>query len=115
MEFLKTCSTNAQVIVRALRRPPAPPPADSTQGDFEAVAYQAVSVARNPQSAPPRDGTSDEDTRAVEAALRDRQLFVARDAARPWLWLFAPTTADQAGAPPPDLPAVDGYLIQREC
>ncbi|KAH6629085.1 mediator complex subunit 13 C-terminal-domain-containing protein [Boeremia exigua] len=97
MEFLKTCSTNAQVI-----------------GDFEAVAYQAVSVARNPQSAPPRDGSSDEDTRAVEAALRDRQLFVARDAARPWLWLFAPTTADQAGAPPPDLPAVDGYLIQRE-
>ncbi|KAF3042700.1 mediator of RNA polymerase II transcription subunit 13 [Didymella heteroderae] len=103
MEFLKTCHTNAQVI-----------------GHFEAVAYQAFSIARDSDQPAPtlRDWSPSEDARAVEAELRERQLFVARDATHPWLWLFTPTTlADAgagAGAGPPDLPHVEGYLLQRE-
>ncbi|KAF3039676.1 mediator of RNA polymerase II transcription subunit 13 [Didymella keratinophila] len=99
MEFLKTCNTNAQVI-----------------GDFEAVAYQAFSVARD-SSQPTstlRDWSLSEDTRAVEAELRERQLFIARDATKPWLWLFTPTTVAEAGAQPADLPDVEGYSLQRE-
>ncbi|UPX20448.1 mediator of RNA polymerase II transcription subunit 13 [Ascochyta rabiei] len=94
MEYLKTCTTNAQVI-----------------GDFEAVAYQAFSVARTAALA---DGSPSEDTRAVEAALRARQLFVARDPTRPCLWLFTPTALDHAASHPADLPDVPGYLLQRE-
>ncbi|KAF2624534.1 hypothetical protein BU25DRAFT_493522 [Macroventuria anomochaeta] len=99
MEFLKTCTTNAQAI-----------------GDFEAVAYQAFSVARNTTqpSSPLRDWNPAEDTRAVEAVLRERQLLVACDATKPWLWLFAPTTVDKARSSPGDLPGVEGYLLHRE-
>ena len=60
-----------------------------------------------------RDWSPSEDTRAVEYLLRDRQLFVARDATRPWLWLFTPSTVDKAGASPADLPEVEGYTLQR--
>jgi mediator of RNA polymerase II transcription subunit 13 len=89
----------------------------NVQGDFEAVAYQAFSVARNTTqpSETLRDWSPSEDTRAVEAFLRDRQLFVARDATRPWLWLFSPTTVDKAGASPAALPEVEGYSLQRTC
>ncbi|KAJ4344974.1 mediator of RNA polymerase II transcription subunit 13 [Ascochyta clinopodiicola] len=83
----------------------------TAQGDFEAVAYQAVSVTRTTAL---HDGSPSEDTRAVEAALRARQLFVARDLARPCLWLFTPTALDQAASHPADLPQVPGYLLQRE-
>jgi mediator of RNA polymerase II transcription subunit 13 len=85
------------------------------QGDFEAVAYQAFSIARDLSSASTFEHSPSEDTRAVEAALRQRQRFVARDATKPWLWLFTPTTANGAGADadPADLPDFDGYLLQR--
>lgn len=86
------------------------------QGDFEALAYQAFSVALN--TAQPtstlRDGSPSEHTRAVEATLRQRQLFVARDPTKPWLWLFTPTTADKAASAPAGLPELEGYLLQRE-
>ncbi|KAG9197156.1 mediator of RNA polymerase II transcription subunit 13 [Epicoccum nigrum] len=64
MEFLRTCQTNAQVI-----------------GDFEAVAYQAFSVARSATQPAEtlRDWSPDQDTSAVEAALRDRQLLIVRE------------------------------------
>lgn len=83
------------------------------QGDFEAVAYQAFSVARSTTETL-RDWSPDEDTSAVEAALRERQLLVARDPTRPWLWLFTPATVDKAGATPADLPDLTGYTLQRE-
>lgn len=91
--------------------------ANNQQGDFEAVAYQAFSVARD-SSQPTstlRDWSLSEDTRAVEAELRERRLFIARDATKPWLWLFTPTTVAEAGAQPAGLPDVDGYLLQRTC
>ncbi|KAF9697706.1 hypothetical protein EKO04_004396 [Ascochyta lentis] len=97
MEFLKTCSTNAQVI-----------------GDFEAVAYHAFSVAPTTALA---SAAPSEDTRAVEAALRARHLLVARDPSKNWLWLFTPTTLDKAAsvaAAPADLPDLPGYQLQRE-
>lgn len=110
MEFLKTCTTNAQAI-----------------GDFEAIAYQAISVTRtttntttttsttSPQSSrqPPPSWSPSEDTRAVEAELRHALHLVAHDAARPWLWLFKPTTVDKLGQASPQLPELDGYRLQR--
>lgn len=53
--------------------------------------------------------------RAVEAELRQALHWVTHDATRPWLWLFTPTTVDEAadqGAPEP--PQLDGYRLQRE-
>ncbi|KAJ5042556.1 mediator complex subunit 13 N-terminal-domain-containing protein [Bipolaris maydis] len=109
MEFLKTCTTNAQAI-----------------GDFEAIAYQAISVTRtanttttsttSPQSSkqPPPSSSPSEDTRAVEAELRHALHLVAHDAARPWLWLFKPTTVDKLGQASPQLPELGGYRLQRE-
>ncbi|XP_014555799.1 hypothetical protein COCVIDRAFT_101434 [Bipolaris victoriae FI3] len=110
MEFLKTCTTNAQAI-----------------GDFEAIAYQAISVTRittnttttsttSPQSSkqPSPSWSPSEDTRAVEAELRHALHLVAHDAARPWLWVFKPTTVDKLGQASPQLPEVDGYRLQRE-
>lgn len=108
MEFLKTCTTNAQAI-----------------GDFEAIAYQAISVTRtanttttsttSPQSSkqPPPSSSPSEDTRAVEAELRHALHLVAHDAARPWLWLFKPTTVDKLGQASPQLPELGGYRLQR--
>lgn len=91
------------------------PELTNVQADFEAVAYQAISVARHPSqpSSTPRDWSPSEDTRAVEAILRDRQQLVARDPTRPWLWLFTPSAVDKAASSPPDLPEVHGYLLQR--
>jgi mediator of RNA polymerase II transcription subunit 13 len=117
MEFLRTCQTNAQVIVRSnIHRHPSC--THSAQGDFEAVAYQAFSVARSTTQPAEtlRDWSLDQDTSAVEAALRDRQLLVVRDATKPWLWLFTPAAAavNKAGATPADLPDLTGYTFQRE-
>ncbi|KAF1925922.1 uncharacterized protein M421DRAFT_423210 [Didymella exigua CBS 183.55] len=126
MDFPALCTTNAHLIVRGASLGPDlhphPPSLTDPQGDFEAVAYQAFSVARDPAQPAPslRHGSPSEDTRAVEAELRRRRLFIVRDATRPWLWLFAPTatttttTDADARAGPADLPAVDGYLFQRE-
>ncbi|CAA9966100.1 Med13-C multi-domain protein [Pyrenophora teres f. maculata] len=99
MEFLKTCNTNAQAI-----------------GDFEAIAYQAFSIARTstPTLSRTRDWGSADDIRATEAELRQQLQLVAQDASRPWLWLFKPTTADKAGQNNVHLPEIDGYRLQRE-
>ncbi|OAL52531.1 hypothetical protein IQ07DRAFT_563133 [Pyrenochaeta sp. DS3sAY3a] len=99
MEFLKTCTTNAQAI-----------------GDFEAISYQAFSISRIPSqpSVPLRDWNPSDDIRAVEADLRMRLHLVVPDTSRPWLWLFQPTTVEKATQSPLDLPDVDGYTLQRE-
>ncbi|KAF1995378.1 hypothetical protein P154DRAFT_526425 [Amniculicola lignicola CBS 123094] len=99
MEFLKTCNTNAQAI-----------------GDFDAVAYQAFSVKRNLARAPATDGERNpaESIRAAEAELRQAQHLVVKDASRPWLWRFTPTTPEKAGQKPPDLPSIDGYDFNAE-
>jgi mediator of RNA polymerase II transcription subunit 13 len=54
-----------------------------------------------------------DDVRAVEAELRQKHELVAQDASRPWLWLFKPTTAEKAGLNDVELPALDGYRLQR--
>ena len=88
---------------------------EQTQGDFEAVAYHAFSVRRNPthSAAKSLDHAPSEDIRAVEAQLRQEQHFVVQDASRSWLWLFRSTTNDQVGQKPHDLPVVEGYDFQR--
>ncbi|USP79551.1 Mediator of RNA polymerase II transcription subunit 13 [Curvularia clavata] len=101
MEFLKTCTTNAQAI-----------------GDFEAIAYQAFSVSpvtsTPPSSKPSQSSSSAEDIRTVEAELRHGLHLVVHDTSRPWLWLFKPTTVDKIGQTALELPQVDGYRLQRE-
>ncbi|RAR12336.1 mediator subunit med13 [Stemphylium lycopersici] len=100
MEFLKTCTTNAQAI-----------------GDFEAIAYQAVSIASittTPIAAKTRDWAASDDIRAAEAELRCALHLVAQDASRPWLWLFKPTTAEKIGQHPVPLPEIHGYRLHRE-
>ncbi|KAJ4378021.1 mediator of RNA polymerase II transcription subunit 13 [Neocucurbitaria cava] len=101
MEFLKTCSTNAQAI-----------------GDFEAVAYQALSSSRSTTQPSLRlhDGSPSEDIRAIEAELRQGLSLVIQDVSRPWLWLFQPSTVDkaEAGQGAVELPELDGYCLQRE-
>jgi mediator of RNA polymerase II transcription subunit 13 len=117
MEFLRTCNTNAQAIVRAsspfIRRYA---PANSSQGDFEAVAFQAFSVARNPARPSSRtlEWNVSDDIRVAEAELRRGNHIVLQDASRPWLWLFRATTADQVGQPPLELPTVDDFLFNSE-
>lgn len=99
MEFLKTCTTNAQAI-----------------GDFEAIAYLAFSLSPNttPSSSKPSQLWSpDDDIRAAEAELRHGLHLVARDASRPWLWLFKPTTVDKIAQTTVELPPLDGYRLQR--
>ncbi|KAK7185781.1 hypothetical protein PSPO01_08031 [Paraphaeosphaeria sporulosa] len=99
MEFLKTCNTNAQAI-----------------GDFEAVAYQAFSVARNParSSSSTLDWNPSDDIRVAEAELRSAHHIVLHDAARAWLWLFRPATPDHVAQPPLDPPALDDFRLNRE-
>ncbi|KAF2729535.1 hypothetical protein EJ04DRAFT_502146 [Polyplosphaeria fusca] len=99
MEFLKTCSTNAQAI-----------------GDFEAVAFRAFSIRRTTTSpsATYADRTPAEDSRAVEAELRTKQQLVVQDASRPWIWLFRATAADKAAHTPVELPVLDGYQVHVE-
>lgn len=104
MEFLKTCTTNAQAI-----------------GDFEAIAYQAISVSPSttststtpPSSKPSQSSSPAEDIRAVEAELRHGLHLVAHDASRPWLWLFKPTTVDKISQTTIELPQIDNYRLQR--
>jgi mediator of RNA polymerase II transcription subunit 13 len=96
MDFLERCKTNAQAI-----------------GDFEAIAYHAFSVTRGPSAALLHDRQSFDDTRAAEASLRQQQCLVVQDASRPWLWLFRPTTLENVGQPPQDLPVLDGFDFQR--
>jgi mediator of RNA polymerase II transcription subunit 13 len=114
MEFLKTCTTNAQAIVSA-RRPSATLIANKTKGSFEAVAYQAFSVTRatTPTSSSLRDWSVLEDTRAAEAGLRKGLHLVTQDASRAWLWLFKPTTVEKAGQHDVEPPELDGYRLQR--
>ncbi|KAJ4349585.1 mediator of RNA polymerase II transcription subunit 13 [Didymosphaeria variabile] len=99
MEFLKTCNTNAQAI-----------------GDFEAVAFQAFSVARNPtrSSSNTFDWNNSDDIRVVEAELRKGNHIVLHDVSRSWLWLFRAATADQVGHPPLDPPTLDDFCLNRE-
>ncbi|KAF1850230.1 uncharacterized protein K460DRAFT_400299 [Cucurbitaria berberidis CBS 394.84] len=99
MEFLKTCSTNAQAI-----------------GDFEAIAYQAVSITPNTTqtSSRARDLSPLDHLRAAEAELRQGLHLVVQDASRPWLWHFQPTTVEKAGQGALDLPELEGYRLQRE-
>jgi mediator of RNA polymerase II transcription subunit 13 len=115
MEFLKTCNTNAQAIVRLVSLDQSTFADKQPQGDFEALAYHAFSVRRNPahSASKPLDHAPPEDIRAVEAQLRQEQHFVIQDASRPWLWLFRSTTNDQVGQKQRDLPVVEGYDIQR--
>lgn len=122
MEFLKTCSTNAQAIVRPPRASsPRPPVLTRPQGDFEAIAYQAISVTRTTTttttttsaSSKARPWPASEDVRAAEAELRHALHLVAHDASRPWLWLFKPTTVDKIGQTSIQLPDLDGYRLQR--
>ena len=88
---------------------------ESPQGDFEAIAYQAFSIARttSPTVSRTRDWSSADDIRAAEAELRSQLQLVAQDASRPWLWLFKPTTVDKAGQNNAELPEIDGYRLQR--
>ncbi|PSN75088.1 hypothetical protein BS50DRAFT_628321 [Corynespora cassiicola Philippines] len=99
MDFIKTCNTNAQAI-----------------GDFEAVAYHAFTVARNPSatSSKRNEWSPTEDIRAVEAELRQAHHLVVQDVSRSWLWLFQASTADKVGQKPGDLPMLEGYRFQRE-
>lgn len=96
MEFLKTCNTNALAI-----------------GEFEAVTYQAFSIARNSTNfdSKLRDWNTSEDIRAVEAELRLDLHLVTQDTVRPWLWLFQPVVSGQAA---PDIPVVEGYHLHSE-
>ena len=100
MEFLKTCTTNAQAI-----------------GDFEAIAYQAISVSpittTPPSSKPSQSSSPAEDIRAVEAELRHGLHLVAHDGSRPWLWLFKPTPVDKISQTTIELPQIDSYRLQR--
>lgn len=96
MDFLRTCDTTAQAIP-----------------GFEAVAYQAFSVT--PTSSADRDAWSpSEHLQAVEAELRRQNRLVAPDARKPWLWLLRPIAVDNVSEPPKDLPAVEGYVLNRE-
>lgn len=85
------------------------------QGDFEAIAYQAVSIASitTPISAKTRDWAASDDIRAAEAELRHALHFVVQDAFRPWLWLFKSTTVEKIGQNTDQLPEIDGYRLQR--
>ncbi|KAH7069893.1 mediator complex subunit 13 C-terminal-domain-containing protein [Paraphoma chrysanthemicola] len=99
MEFLKTCSTNAQAI-----------------GEYEAIAYQAFSLARDAShpTSPTPDWSSSDDVRAVEAQLRQLHQLVTQDASRPWLWHFEPIALDAFGQDTIKLPVVEGFSLQRE-
>ncbi|ORY02683.1 mediator complex subunit 13 C-terminal-domain-containing protein [Clohesyomyces aquaticus] len=98
MEFIKTCNTNAQAI-----------------GDFEAVAFQAFSVKRNPTAAASLgDRSPAEDLHAAEAEFRQGQHLVVQDASKSLLWFFRATTADKAGQKPLALPLLKGYDFQAE-
>jgi mediator of RNA polymerase II transcription subunit 13 len=91
--------------------------ADSAQGDYEAVAYQAFSITRDTEhpATKPADWSPSDDIHAAEAQLRHEQHLVTQDASRPWLWHFTPTTVDAMGQDAVALPQVEGYLLRRKC
>ncbi|KAH6206852.1 mediator of RNA polymerase II transcription subunit 13 [Parastagonospora nodorum] len=99
MEFLKTCTTNAQAI-----------------GDFEAIAYQAFSITRDTKQPVTHnaDGNSSDLLRTAEAELRHGRHLVTQDASRPWLWYFKPTTVDAGSQDVVELPVVEGYVLHHE-
>jgi len=115
MEFLKTCSTNAQAIVCFCPTIPSKRQANTTQGDYEAVAYQAFSITRDNDhvSHRPRDWSSSDELRAAEAGLRRDRHFVTQDASRPWLWHFEPIALDAVGHDTVKLPSLEGYYFHR--
>lgn len=80
------------------------------KGEFEAITYQAFSIARNSTNfdSKLRDWNTSEDIRAVEAELRLDLHLVTQDTVRPWLWLFQPVVSGQAA---PDIPVVEGYHL----
>ena len=85
----------------------------TAQGDYDAVAYQAFSVARSPAATTLFEWNSSDDIRAAEAELRRAHHLVVQDSWRPWLWLFRPAHAEQAGQKTLQLPEVDGFRFQR--
>jgi mediator of RNA polymerase II transcription subunit 13 len=102
--------------MRKLSYVPAPlrvSTADGRQGDFEAVAFQAFSVARNPtrSSSSTLDCNISDDIRVAEAELRSAHHIVLHDASRSWLWLFRAATADHVGQPPLDPPSLDDFCL----
>ena len=87
---------------------------DIWQGDFEAVAFQAFSVARDSLHTPRAyDWNPSDDLRDAEAELRRERHLVLSDASRPWLWLFRATTVDPANQPPLELPTLEGFRFHR--
>jgi len=96
-----------------------PPPedyrADTAQGDFEAIAYQAFSITRDTkQSVTQSAGANSSDHLCTaEAELRHGRHLVTQDASRPWLWYFKPTTVEAGSQDAIELPVVEGYVLQR--
>jgi mediator of RNA polymerase II transcription subunit 13 len=86
-----------------------------SQGDYEAITYQAFSIKRNtnPTTTQHRDWSPSDDVRAAEAELRHGQHLVTQDASRPWLWHFKPTSLDMVGQDNIELPPLEGYRLQR--
>ena len=89
---------------------------NASQGDFEAVAFQAFSVVRNPAHSSSRtvDWNTVDNIRAAEAELRRERHLVVQDAVRPWLWLFRAVTLDQVGQKPLELPELAEFCFNRE-
>lgn len=89
--------------------------ADTTQGDFEAIAYQAFSITRDTKQPVTHDaaGISSDPLRIAEAELRHGRHLVTQDASRPWLWYFKPTTVDAGSQDAIELPVVEGYVLHR--
>jgi len=115
MEFLKNCTTNAQAIVRLSLSTWLASLLTFDKGDFEAVVYQAFSVTRLVDSSTTgsRDWNASDNIRAVEANLWRALHLVAQDATRPWLWLFKPTSVEQASQDALELPETEGFRLQR--
>ena len=115
MEFLRTCNTNAQAIVRWNTRYPTKSSTDAfflQQGDFEAVACQAFSVKRSPTTPAVNSDErveNPEDLHAVEESFRQGNHLVVQDGDRPWLWFFRSTTPDRSGQIPSASPVLDGF------
>jgi mediator of RNA polymerase II transcription subunit 13 len=90
--------------------------ANTIQGEFEAIAYQAFSVSRDTKQATPQvsNGSHSDDIRTAEAELRHGRHLVTQDASRPWLWHFTPITLDMMGQDVVGLPVLEGYTLRRE-
>lgn len=86
-----------------------------SQGDFEAVAYQAFSVKRNintPSTIIDEPGGPSLDLHTVEAEFWQRRHLVVQDVAKSWLWTFRATTPDKAGQTPMATPVLEGFHFQ---